>query len=128
MTRSHAAICTAGLLLIMLSQILPADARTAQLSRYRPMKPQPHPEPPSAISAYLDKVAAQLWLHSRSEVEFCFGNSQQRAEELLRESFALTLPDGDGICSDAEQLETKLCSPDDMMFYYKVRCSVSPLL
>ena len=119
MSRCLKAVCSASLLAI-LSHLLLANADSIQLGRDRIVKPQPRTEPASAISAYLDKIAAELWLRSRSQIEFCFGNSQQQAEDLLRVSFAIPIPTGEGICSNAEEVETKLCEPDDMMFYYKV--------
>lgn len=117
MRRRFKALSVGSLLLLLSSQACPVYARTSLSGHHRPPLP---PVPASAASA-LDKIASELWLRSRSQLQFCFGSSQQRAEGLLRDSFALPWPAGHGgICSSTEEVEKGLCTPDDMMFYYKV--------
>lgn len=72
----------------------------------------------------MKEIVNQIWKQHKEKVAYCLGDSLPSVLELLQLSFPSPLPVGseeDGaICSNATKIDALLCTPDEVMLYYKV--------
>lgn len=124
MTRFPGTVAIATSLLVLIILLHPIDAITNKLDRHQqPAQSYSDSALEAVVSPALDKLVAEVWLRSRAQLQFCFGRDQQHAEDLIRASFAVPPPSAgdDGICSSTARIDEHLCSPEDILIYYKVR-------
>ena len=123
MRRFPGTVAIATSLLILTIALRPIDAIANNFARHQqPAQSYSDSALEAVVSPALDKLVAEVWLRSRTQLQFCFGRSQQHAEDLIRASFAVPPPSagGDGICSSTARIDEHLCSPEAILVYYKV--------
>ena len=77
------------------------------------------PEPCASIACH--STASGHRCHS--DVQFCLGDNARGVLNTLSESFPLPLPSGpqdDELCRNSTTLSVHLCTPKDLLYYYKV--------
>jgi hypothetical protein len=81
----------------------------------------------TVLDQRLRALALSMWQEHREKIAYCLGGTLDDVLGLLSASFPSPLPTGpdDGICGDATSIDARLCSPDEIMLFYKVRELVS---
>jgi hypothetical protein len=116
------------LLLVLVWHICVATTAQAKWPDRLPVSPDEVFRKVKSVSPWQEQLLQALWDQDKDSMGYCLGTDLQDAKRLLRESFPDPLPTGpadDPLCSNTSLVMAHLCTPKEVQFWFKVRCSTA---